>query len=39
MDDGAGCAALFVFLVPGDYSVDLPHDATGMSVVCDCGIF
>ena len=34
----AGCFALFVFLVSHDCFVALPHDATGLSVVCDCGI-
>ena len=34
----AGCFALFVFLVSRDCSVDLSHDATSLSVVCDCGI-
>ena len=33
-----GCLALFVFLVPPDCYVALPHDATGLSAVCDCGI-
>ena len=31
--------ALFVFLVSPDCCVALPHDATGLSAVCDCGIF
>ena len=26
-------------LVYRDYCVALPHDATGLSVVCDCDIF
>ena len=30
--------ALFVFLVSRDGCVALPHDATGLSAVCDCGI-
>ena len=30
--------ALFVFLVPRNSYVTLPHDATGFSAVCDCGI-
>ena len=34
---GAGCFALFVFLVSRDCCVALPHDVTGKSVVCDCG--
>ena len=33
-----GCFALFVFLVSRDCCVALPHDATGLSVVCECGI-
>ena len=28
----------FVFLVSCDCCVALPHDATGLSAVCDCGI-
>ena len=35
---GAGCFALFVFLVSRDCCVDLPRDAIGLSAVCDCGI-
>ena len=34
----AGCFAFFIFLVSRDWCVALPHDATGLSVVCDCGI-
>ena len=34
----AGCFALFVFLVSRDCCVALPHDAMGLSAVCDCGI-
>ena len=34
----AGCFALVVFRVPRDCFVALPNDATGLSVVCDCGI-
>ena len=30
--------ALFVFLVSRVCCVALPHDATGLSAVCDCGI-
>ena len=30
--------ALLVFLVSCDCCVALPHDATGLSAVCDCGI-
>ena len=29
---------LFVFLVSRGCCVPLPHDATGLSAVCDCGI-
>ena len=34
-------ALLIVFLVFCDFhfSVTLPHDAVGWSVVCDCGMF
>ena len=35
----AGCFALFLYLVSHDCCVTLPHDATGLSAVCDCGIF
>ena len=34
----AGFFALFVFLVSRDCCVAPPHDATGLSAVCDCGI-
>ena len=34
----AGGFALFVFLVSRHYCVTIPHDATGLSAVCDCGI-
>ena len=34
----AGCFALFVFLVSRDCCVAIPHDVTGLSGVCDCGI-
>ena len=34
----ADCFALFVFLVSGECCVALPHDNTGLSAVCDCGI-
>ena len=30
--------ALFVLLVSRECCVTLPHDATGLSAVCDCGI-
>ena len=33
-----GCFALFVFMVSRDCCVALPHDAMGLSAVCDCGI-
>ena len=33
-----GCFALFVFIVSSGCCVSLPHDATGLSAVCDCGI-
>ena len=34
----AGCFALFVFLMSHDCCVALPHDAMGLSEICDCGI-
>ena len=34
----AGCFDLFVLLVSHDSCVALPHDAKGLSAVCDCGI-
>ena len=37
-DGEAGCFTLFVFLVSRDRCVALPHDATGLSSVNDCGI-
>ena len=37
-EERAGCLALFVFLVSHDGCVALPHDATGLSAICDCGI-
>ena len=37
-EERAGCFTLFVFLVSRDCCVALPHDATGLSAVCDCGI-
>ena len=37
-EDRAGYFALFVFLVSRVCCVALPHDATGLSAVCDCGI-
>ena len=33
-----GCFALFVFVMSLDCCVALPHDATGLSAVCDCVI-
>ena len=33
-----GSFALLVFLASHDCCVALPHDATGLSAVCDCGI-
>ena len=35
-EERAGCFTLFVFLVSRDCCVALPHDATGLSAVCDC---
>ena len=37
-EERAGCLALFVFLVSRDCCVARPHDAIGLSAVCDCGI-
>ena len=37
-EERADCFALFVFLVSRDCCVALPHDATGLSAVCDYGI-
>ena len=37
-EERAGFFALFVFLVSRDCCAALPHDATGLSAVCDCGI-
>ena len=37
-EERAGCFALLVFLVSRDCCVALPHDVTGLSAVCDCGI-
>ena len=37
-EERAGCFALFVFLVSHEWCVALPHDAAGLSAVCDCGI-
>ena len=31
--------ALLLFLMSHDSSVALPHDAMGLSAVCDCGIY
>ena len=38
-EERAGCFTLFVFLVSRDFYVALPHDAMGLSAVCDCRIF
>ena len=32
------CFVLFVFMVSRGSCVALPHDATGLSAVCDCGM-
>ena len=39
-EEKAGCITLFdnVFLVSNDCCVALPHDAMGLSAICDCGI-
>ena len=37
-EESAGCFTLFVLLVSSDSCVALPHDAPGLSAVCDCGI-
>ena len=37
-EERAGCFTLFVFLVSRDCCVALPHDATGLSAVCDYDI-
>ena len=37
-EERAGCFTLIVFLVSRDCCVALPHDATGLSAVCDSGI-
>ena len=37
-EEKAGCFALFVFLVSRVCYEVLPHDAMGLSAVCDCGI-
>ena len=34
-EERADCFAKFVFLVSRDCCVALPHDATGLSTVCD----
>ena len=39
MEERADCFDLFVFLVSSDRCVALPLDTTGVSAVCDCGIF
>ena len=37
-EERAGWSTLFVFLMSRDCCVVLPHDATGLSAVCDCGV-
>ena len=37
-EERAGSFALFVFLMSRDWCVAVPHNATGLSAVCDCGI-
>ena len=37
-EERTNCFALFVFLVSRDCCVALPHNATGLSAVCDSGI-
>ena len=37
-EERADCFALFVFLVSRDCCLALPHNVTGLSAVCDCGI-
>ena len=37
-EERAGCFALFFILVSRDCCVAIPHDTTGSSAVCDCGI-
>ena len=37
-EERAALFALFVFLVSRDCCEALPHDATGSSEICDCGI-
>ena len=37
-EEGAGCFALFVFLVSRDGWAALPRGAMRLSAVCDCGI-
>ena len=37
-EEKAGCFALFVFLVSRDCWLALPHNATGLSAVCERGI-
>ena len=37
-EERAGCFALFVFLVSRNCCVVIPHDATGLSAVCNFGI-
>ena len=37
-EERADCFALFVFLVSRECCVALPHNVTGLSAICDCGI-
>ena len=37
-EERAMCFAVFVFVVSRACCVALPHDATGLSANCDCGI-
>ena len=37
-DERAGCFALFIYLAFRSCCVALPHDATMLFAVCDCGI-
>ena len=38
VEERAGCFALFFFLLSREFCVALPHDDTGFSAVCHCGI-
>ena len=37
-EERGGCFALIVFMVSRGFCVALPHDAMGLSAVCDCGV-